>query len=145
MTDKIEDAIKEIALKHNIAVSRDDPILILQTMNDRLIEESRNSQKKILATFESELEEIAHRWGENARDKAERTLNAAITASKASIDTTMKESSTLIAEAVKREIKGILNQNIKPSVRETQQVAILNLIAASMTLFAAGLVLWTTL
>ncbi len=33
MTDPIEELIKEIAAKHGIAVSRDDPILILQTIN----------------------------------------------------------------------------------------------------------------
>lgn len=63
MTDKVEETIKEIAAKHGIAVGRDDPILILQTINDRLMQESTEAQQAILDSFKSELEEIAHRWG----------------------------------------------------------------------------------
>ena len=40
MADQVEELIKEIAAKHGIAVSRDDPILILQTINARLMQDS---------------------------------------------------------------------------------------------------------
>lgn len=40
MSDQIEELIKEIAAKHGIAVSRDDPILVLQTINNRLMQNS---------------------------------------------------------------------------------------------------------
>ena len=44
MTD-VEELIQEIALKHGITVSRDDPILILQTINKRLMEDSAKAQQ----------------------------------------------------------------------------------------------------
>ena len=40
MSDQLEELIKEIASKHGIAVSRDDPILVLQTINNRLLQDS---------------------------------------------------------------------------------------------------------
>mgnify|MGYP003379481151 CR=1 FL=1 len=76
--DKIEETIKAIAARHGIAVSRDDPILVLQTINDRLMQDSQAAQQEILEGFKSELEAIAHRWGEDSKGKAERTLNAAL-------------------------------------------------------------------
>jgi hypothetical protein len=80
--DKIEELIREIAVKHGIAVGRDDPILILQTINTRLMQDSQAAQQEILDRFKEELEAIAHRWGDDAKGKAERTLNAALAASK---------------------------------------------------------------
>ena len=96
---------KELLAKHGIAVGRDDPILILQTINDRLMQESTEAQQAILDSFKSELEEIAHRWGEDAKNKAERTLNAALTASKQTMATSMQESAKLAAEAARSEIE----------------------------------------
>ena len=84
--DKIEELIREIAVKHGIAVGRDDPILILQTINMKLMQDSASAQQEILDAFKSELESIAHRWGDDAKGKAERTLNAALAASKDAMD-----------------------------------------------------------
>ena len=42
--DKIEELIREIAAKHGIAVGRDDPILILQTINMKLMQDSASAQ-----------------------------------------------------------------------------------------------------
>ena len=71
MSDRIEALVKEIAAKHGIAVGRDDPIMILQTINERLIQDSAAAQQDALDRFKEELESIAHRWGEDARAKAE--------------------------------------------------------------------------
>lgn len=144
MADKIEEIIKEIAAKHGIAVGRDDPILILQTINDRLMKDSQAAQQEILDRFRSELEEIAHRWGDDAKNKAERTLNAALTASRDAMLKGMQEGAVKAVEAVQRELERILGQFVAP-IREAKRVAIMNMIAAGMTVFAAGLALWAIL
>jgi cell division septum initiation protein DivIVA len=82
MADPIEDLIREIAAKHGIAVSRDDPILILQTINTRLLQDSAKAQQVMLDQYKEELEALALRWGNDARDKAERILNASLAASR---------------------------------------------------------------
>jgi hypothetical protein len=140
-TDKIEETIKEIAVKHGIAVGRDDPILILQTINERLMQDSAAAQQEILDHFKEELEAIAHRWGDDAKNKAERTLNAALTASREAMTNTMQEGAKSAAELIRREIKAASAQFAAP-IREAKRVALMNLIAAGMTIIAAGLVLW---
>jgi hypothetical protein len=48
---KIDEAIQHIASIHGIAVSKDDPIMILHTMNDRLISDSKAAQQELLDNF----------------------------------------------------------------------------------------------
>ena len=144
MVDKVEETIKAIAVKHGIAVGRDDPIMILQTINDRLMEESATSQKEILNGFKEELEEISYRWGEDAKDKAEKTLRTALKASQEVMEQKMREVAQEVARAVKDEIDAGTSE-IAVVVRGSRTVAILNMIAAGMTLFAAALALWMTL
>ena len=142
MTDKIEETIKEIAAKHGIAVGRDDPILILQTINDRLMQESTAAQQANLDAFKSELEEIAHRWGDDAKSKAEKTLNASLAASKEVMATTIKKNAKATAVAVRQQVEQVIAQAFKSSIREARRVSYMNLIAAGMIIFAAALTLW---
>jgi CBS-domain-containing membrane protein len=140
-TDKIEETIKEIAAKHGIAVGRDDPILILQTINERLMQDSAAAQQEILDRFKEEMEAIAHRWGDDAKNKAERTLNAALIASREAMMTTMQDSAKAAAESLRREVESTTTR-LASSIRESRHIAIMNWVAASITVFAAGLVLW---
>jgi hypothetical protein len=140
-TDKIEETIKEIAAKHGIAVGRDDPILILQTINERLMQDSATAQQEILDRFKEEMEAITHRWGDDAKNKAERTLNAALMASRGAMMETMQDGAKAVAESLRREVESTTTR-LASSIRESRRVAIMNLVAACMTVFAAGLVLW---
>ncbi|MCZ2802838.1 conjugal transfer protein TraM [Vibrio alginolyticus] len=139
MSDKIEETIKEIAAKHGIAVGRDDPILILQTINDRLMQESTAAQQANLDAFKSELEEIAHRWGDDAKNKAERTLNAALAASKEAMAATIKENAKATAAAARQQVEEAIAQELQPAIREARRVSFMSLITAGMLVFAAGL------
>ncbi len=142
--DKIEELIREIAVKHGIAVGRDDPILILQTINTRLMQDSQAAQQEILDRFKEELEAIAHRWGDDAKGKAERTLNAALTASKEAMAKGMQDGGKAAAEAARRELEAAAVQFAAP-VREARRVAYMNIVAAGMAVFAAALALWASL
>ena len=57
MDKKIDEIIKEIAITHGVSLGKNDPILILTTINSRLIEDSQKGQKIILEEFKAELEE----------------------------------------------------------------------------------------
>lgn len=82
MTDRLNDTIQAIAVKHGVMLSKDDPILILQTMNDRLLEDTRKAQEAMLKQFREEIEQIASQWKDDARKKAEKILNSALSVSK---------------------------------------------------------------
>ena len=142
--DKIEETIKEIFAKHGIAVSREDPILILLTINERLMKDSASTQKEILAHFKEELEAISYRWEEDAKNKAERILNAALTASKEAMGKGMEDGAQAAAKAMRCEVEETVAQLAIP-LRESRRIAFINLIAASMVVGAVGLALWASM
>ena len=135
--DKIDETIREIAAKHGVAIGRNDPILILHTMNDRLMRDSEAAQKEILEQFQSELEDIAHRWGNDAKDKAERTLNAALAASKEAMAKSMADGAKSITDSMLSNIESSMSQIITP----IRWVAVMNMVAAGMAVVAAGIAL----
>jgi len=144
MSDQIDELVKEIAVKHGIAVSRDDPILVLQTINNRLMVNSSKAQQAQLDQYKKELEGLAVRWGNDAKDKAERVLNAALGASQEAMNTEMKGSVNAAASAVRDEIEAALG-GVNRLLADAKRVAMLNVLSACITLAAASVALWVTL
>ncbi|PKD40490.1 conjugal transfer protein TraM [Methylomonas sp. Kb3] len=133
--DQIESLIREIATKHGIAVGRDDPILILQTINNRLLQDGAKAQQDMLDQFKQELEVLAMRWSEDAKNKAERIVNASLNASKESMENMMAQGARETIKSVRAEIDTSLNKINRP-IREAKRIAIMNIIAGSMTIIA---------
>lgn len=144
MSQEVEELIKEIAVKHGIAVSRDDPIMILQTINTRLMQDSQKAQQVMLDTFKTELEEMSHRWGIDAKEKAERILNASLAASKDAMGNVMLEEAKVTAASVRAEINAALS-HVAASIRDARRISILNVIASCITMIAAAIALWVAL
>jgi len=141
MTDQVEELIKEIAAKHGIAVSRDDPILILQTINARLMQDSAKAQQAMLDQYKEELEALALRWGNDAKAKAERILNVSLTASKEATAKLMQEGAKEAAVSVRGEIDVALRRVADP-VRDARRIGALNVAASCITCVAAAIALW---
>jgi multidrug efflux pump subunit AcrA (membrane-fusion protein) len=139
----VEDLIKEIAVKHGIAVGRDDPILILQTINKRLMQESQKAQQEMLDQFKSELEGISLRWSADAKDKAERILNASLNVSKASMEQLLQAGAKEFVTTIKSEVDASLNRMDHP-IRDSYRISIMNLLASCLTILAVAVLLWTS-
>jgi len=144
MGDQTEELLREIAAKHGLAVSRDDPILVLQTINSRLMHESAKAQQAQLDRFKEEMEALSQRWSMDARGKAERILDAALAAARETMDGAMQEGGAQAARAARREIDGALQQ-LAASVRAAHAVALLNIAAGCLAILAAAVALWTVL
>lgn len=99
-----EELIREIATTHGIAVGRDDPIMILHTINRRLLMDSHNVQQELLRKFQEELEAAAKRWGDDSKNRAEKILNAALTASRQTMDAAANDSMNAIVSAMRQEV-----------------------------------------
>ncbi|HHR1366094.1 TPA: conjugal transfer protein TraM [Legionella pneumophila] len=110
MTDKFDAAIQEIAVRHGVVLSKDDPILILQTMNNRLIEEARQAQAAMLAQFREEMENISSQWRDDAKEKAEKIINAALAGSKEVMAKLLLESTNRSVQSVERMISNSLTE-----------------------------------
>ena len=66
--------IAEIATRHGVAVSRDDPVMILATLNDLLAKENAQKQAEMLAQFRREMETISEKWASDAKATAQAIL-----------------------------------------------------------------------
>jgi C4-dicarboxylate-specific signal transduction histidine kinase len=84
------------------------------------------------------------RWSEDANDKAERILNASLTASKASMEKLMVSGAREITKAVQTDIDNTLKRINKP-LRDVHKIAVLNIVSASISIMAAGIMLWATI
>jgi flagellar biosynthesis/type III secretory pathway protein FliH len=143
MTDAVEELIGEVARKHGIAIGRDDPILVLHTMNDRLVRESAAAQQVLLDAYQQELEVLASRWSMEATDRADRILQAALAGSQEAMASAMREGASATGASVRTEVERALAQ-IAGRLQDARRTALLNLAAACITLAAAGIVVWAT-
>ena len=144
MPDNVDELIKEIAVKHGIAVSRDDPILILQTINNRLMQEREKAQQAMLDQYKEELEALALRWGVDAKDKAERILNASLLAGKDAMGGIMQGSAKATAVAMRSEMESALNI-VANNLCAARTIGILNVVASCITMLASAVALWVIL
>lgn len=69
-----EALIAEIATRHGVAVSRDDPVMILATLNDLLTKEHAEKQAELLAQFRREMEAVSEKWTSDAKTRAQAIL-----------------------------------------------------------------------
>lgn len=144
MSDQLEELIKEIAAKHGIVVSRDDPILVLQTINNRLLLDSAQAQQAQLDHYKEELEALALRWGNDAKGKAERILNASLSAGKETMGQALQDAAKATAATVAAEVDAALAR-LHASTRDAHRIALLNVVAACITMGAAAVALWAVL
>jgi hypothetical protein len=144
MTDQMDDLIGEVARAHGIAIGPDDPILILQTINRRLLRESAAAQQALLDAYKNELEALASRWSTDATDRADRILHAALTGSKETMAATLQVGAIATAASVATEVDAALAR-VAGRLQDARRIAMLNLVAACMTLVAAGIVVWSSL
>lgn len=133
MNDKFDTSVQEIAIKHGVVLSKDDPILILQTMNDRLIAETRQAQAAMLAQFREEMENISSQWKDDARNKAEKVLNTALIGSKEIIARLSKEFTSEYNQSIRKIMSNSLAE-ARELIQQMSKFSWLVLSSAIMTL-----------
>ena len=138
MSDNFDAAIREIAVKHGVVLSKDDPILILQTMNDRLIEEARQAQAAMLTQFREEMESISSQWRDDAKEKAEKIINAALAGSKEAMARLLLESTNTSVQAMERMISDSLTK-ARDLSQQTKKFAWFMLVSSVVLLAASFL------
>ena len=136
--------IKEIAAKHGIALGRDDPILILQTLNNRLLQDNQKAQQAMLNQYKEELEALSLRWSSDTKEKAERILNASLESSKVAMDQLMQAGTK---ELLLRFTSPIDESLILISylIKDTKRIGAMNIIASCITVLAVAALLVSTM
>jgi hypothetical protein len=138
MDQKLEELIREIATKHGIVVGRDDPILVLQTINNRLLMDAASAQQALLASFKEELEAARHQWEQGARSAADRSAAAAATSILDAIRRGTDDSLATAQGTLRAEL-GRLDSRLLSRIREVRRLVMWNSITAAITLCAAAL------
>lgn len=136
MSEKLDKIIQDITVKHGVLLGKDDPILMLQTMNAQLIEENRKAQQDLLVQFREEMEGISSQWKDDAKEKAEKALNAALASSKEAITRLLHESTKESVQVMKKLISDSLIE-AHSFTQKTQKFSQFALVS-SATLFAAS-------
>ncbi|HAU1788572.1 conjugal transfer protein TraM [uncultured Legionella sp.] len=136
MSDTINEAIKTIAVKHGVVLGKDDPILILQTMNEKLLEENRKAQQDILTQFKEEMENISSQWKVDAKEKAEKLLNAALAGSKEAMNKLLRDATNEFVHAM----KNVISDSLTKAKDLTQQTSKANRFTwlTSVTIFTVS-------
>ena len=146
MTDDnaLGEMIIEIAAKHGIALGRDDPILILQTLNNRLLQDNQKAQQAMLNQYKEELEALSLRWNSDTKEKAERILNASLESSKVAMDQLMQAGTK---ELLLRFTSSIDESLILISylIKDTKRIGAMNIIASCITVLAVAALLVSTM
>ncbi|RUR15312.1 conjugal transfer protein TraM [Legionella sp. km535] len=136
MSEKLDKISQDIAVKHGVLLGKDDPILMLQTMNEHLIEENRKAQQDFLAQFREEMEGISSQWRVDAKEKAEKVLNVALASSKEAMARLLQESTNESVQTLRKLISDSLIE-AQSLTRKTQKIQpicvdIINCIACCM-------------
>ncbi|CAM2991743.1 conjugal transfer protein TraM [Legionella anisa] len=136
MSEKLDKIIQNITVKHGVLLGKDDPILMLQTMNEQLIEENRKAQQDLLIKFREEMEGISFQWKDDAKEKSEKILNASLASSKEAIARLLQESTGETLRAMKKLISDSLidAHSLTQKAQKFSQFALVS----SATLFAAS-------
>ncbi len=140
--DRTDDLFKEIASKHGVALDREDPILIVQTMHARLLAESRSAQQALLEEYRTTLEALLERWSAETTAKAERIVTASLTASTETMKMQIATTTTDLTRTIRKEVTEVLDTT-ETRMRRATTVGYVNLLAAVVTFLSAVVLYWT--
>ncbi|NUW61689.1 conjugal transfer protein TraM [Cronobacter muytjensii] len=138
MDERTEELIALIAKKHGIVLDATDPILVVPTMLRFMLEESQEKQQELLDELKSELQNSLMQWDYNAKDKADRILNAALKANREAMEQVLKTAAGHTADLVRQTVTDELNKT-RTENRTAKILVIWNVTASVITLIAAAI------
>ena len=134
--EKLDALIERIASEHGIVLSQDDPILMMHTLNEVLLEQNEKSHAELLSNYQAILEENFNRWCEYSTKKSNVIISASLNNANITKDQFLESCIQLIDERIKSEV----DQEIYELVRVSRQAAVFNLLASFITLVSVVIV-----
>ena len=133
---KLEALIKRIASEHSIVLTKDDPILMMHTLNEVLLEQNEKAHAELLHKYEAILQESFNQWQTVASKKA----NALISAQQNNISKSNEPLIDQNMQLISEKIRIAINHEIRDLTRISRQAAIMNLLAAVLVLISVVIV-----
>ncbi len=135
--DKLDALIKRVASEHGIVLSQNDPVLMMHTLNEVLLEQNNRAHAELLSNYRSILEESFNQWREYSTKKS----NAIISATTNNANLTRDQFIVNCTQLIEEKIKTGIGQDIQELARLSRQAAIINLLAAFLVLLSAVFIL----
>lgn len=142
MSDDLDEVRQTVFRDTGIALGDKDPLMAQHALNKILIAELNTNQEQMLDAFKSELEGIAFQWGNDAKDKAERILNASLTASKSAMSDLLRTGIQEATAHMTAELEEARRKTERHS-NATKNWSIVNAVASIVTLLAALVLAWS--
>ena len=134
--DKLDALIKRVASEHGIILSQDDPVLMMHTLNEVLLEQNEKAHAELLSKYQAILEESFNQWREYSTKKS----NAMINASANNTQLTKDQFAEQCIQLINEKIKNGIGQEAHDLARISRQAAIINLLAAALVLISIVLI-----
>ncbi|GJM05855.1 MAG: hypothetical protein DHS20C09_18510 [marine bacterium B5-7] len=135
-TDKLDALIKKVATVHGIVLSQDDPVLMMHTLNEALLEQNEKAHAELLSNFQAILENSFNQWREYSTKKSNDIVNASMNNANLIRDQFIEQGIQLIDEKNKSGV----SQEINELTRISRQAAIINLLASFMIMLSVSVV-----
>lgn len=128
-----------IASKHGVALSEDDPILMIYTLNEILLQENNKAHQMLLNNFRATLEDNIHHWSQATESRA----NLLSQANSRNIHQLSEQVVHACFESIDQRIESSFDEKLKEITtlsRNIRLAALVNLGATSL-FFGAVLIL----
>ena len=139
--DKLDALIKRIASEHGIVLTKDDPVLMMHTLNEVLLEQNEKAHVELLNKYEAILQENFSQWQTFASKKANVLINAQQSHFSKNNDQLTDNGMQQVSEIIRITI----NHEIRELTRISRQAAIMNLLAAILVLVSVVIVVFMLL
>lgn len=131
--DPILQIIEEVAVKHGFALDRDDPVLLIYTINQHLMRSSARVQQAMLEQYRKDMDANMGLWKALASRQGDEAMRI-----------TLGTTREVITAAVRTETETALKALIV-DLQKHQRSANLNIFASVLALAASAIVLCVTL
>ena len=135
-SDKLDALIERIASEHGIVLSQDDPVLMMHTLNEVLLEQNEKAHAELLSNYQAILEKNFNRWCEFSTKKSNALINSSMSNTQLTRDQFLESCIQLIDER----IKSGEDQEIYELTRISRQAAIINLMASTLLLISVVII-----
>lgn len=136
-SEAINRIIEEVALKHGISLGRDDPVLMVYTINRQLMESSVRTQQEALDKYLCSVEKSAGRIHDQAILTLDKRMREASVGMKQAL---LQEAERLFSE--QRKDRQAINDRMMEGYKKWCRFAAFNAIVSALTMLTAGVVLW---
>ena len=139
--NRLDALIERVASEHGIVLSQDDPVLMMHTLNEVLLEQNEKAHTELLSNYRAILEENFNRWCEFSTKKSNAIISASMNNAQLTRDQFLESCIQLIDER----IKSGMDPETYDLVRISRQTAIMNLLAAVLVLVSVVIVVFMLL